>query len=93
LADPNSTASTFTRPGHIFPLRAQPGGVLKRVGHTEASVDLCILAGKQPCAAISEVVLDRGGMARRDDLLEMGRIWGIKVITISDLVKFRTQQT
>ncbi|KAJ3077121.1 hypothetical protein HDU98_008557 [Podochytrium sp. JEL0797] len=89
LANPTSVPSDFTRPGHVFPLRGNDLGVLARVGHTEASLDLCRLAGKQPCAAISEVVLDEGGMARRDDLLEMGKRWGLCVITIDALVKYR----
>jgi len=91
LADPTSKAEDFTRPGHIFPLRANENGVLARVGHTEASIDLCVLAGKQPCAGISEIVLDAGGMARRDDLLEMGKQWGLKVVTIDALVKYRLE--
>ncbi|KAJ3081777.1 hypothetical protein HDU99_004686 [Rhizoclosmatium hyalinum] len=91
LANPTSQPTDFTRPGHVFPLRAHENGVLSRVGHTEASLDLCRLAGKQPCAGISEVVLDEGGMARRDDLLEMGRKWGLCVVTIDALVKYRVE--
>ncbi|KAJ3011883.1 UNVERIFIED_CONTAM: hypothetical protein HDU68_001478 [Siphonaria sp. JEL0065] len=91
LANPTTSASDFSRPGHIFPLRAHENGVLSRVGHTEASIDLCVLAGKQPCAGISEIVLDQGGMARRDDLLEMGRRWGLCVVTIDALVKYRVE--
>ncbi|KAJ3211335.1 hypothetical protein HDU82_006105 [Entophlyctis luteolus] len=91
LSNPSSVATDFQRPGHVFPLRAVEGGVLSRVGHTEASLDLCVLAGKQPCAGISEVVLDEGGMARRDDLLEMGKRWGLCVITIDALVKYRVE--
>ncbi|KAI9337548.1 3,4-dihydroxy-2-butanone 4-phosphate synthase-domain-containing protein [Obelidium mucronatum] len=91
LANPNSKPEDFSRPGHIFPLRAHENGVLSRVGHTEASIDLCVLAGKQPCAGISEIVLDEGGMARRDDLLEMGKKWGLCVVTIDALVKYRVE--
>jgi 3,4-dihydroxy-2-butanone 4-phosphate synthase len=89
LANPNLKPTELNRPGHILPLRAQPGGVLTRVGHTEASVDLARLAGKAPAAAICEMVLDEGGMARRDDLLAFGRKFGLKVVTIEDLVKYR----
>ncbi|KAJ3105456.1 hypothetical protein HDU97_008072 [Phlyctochytrium planicorne] len=89
LADPKSVAADFNRPGHVLPLRAKEGGVLKRVGHTEASVDLCKLAGLNPAAAICEVVLDEGGMARRDELKVMAKKWNIKMITIADLVKYR----
>ncbi|KAJ3102648.1 hypothetical protein HDU96_009556 [Phlyctochytrium bullatum] len=91
LADPNAKPSDFNRPGHVFPLRAKEGGVLRRVGHTEASVDLCRLAGCQPVAAICEVVLDEGGMARRDELRVMAKKWGLKMITIADLVKYRVE--
>jgi 3,4-dihydroxy-2-butanone 4-phosphate synthase len=106
LADPaNATSIDFTRPGHVFPLRYVEGGVLKRVGHTvrsieiyekEASVDLCRLAGKYPCAVISEVVSvwngERGEMARRDELREMAREWGVKVVSIADLVLYVREQ-
>ena len=92
LANPTSQPADFNRPGHVFPLRYAPGGVLKRVGHTEASVDLCRLAGKQPVAAICEVALDNGEMARRDDLRVFAGKWGLKMITISDLVKYRQRE-
>ncbi|CAG8811053.1 29216_t:CDS:2, partial [Racocetra persica] len=67
LANPTITASDFNRPGHVFPLRYREGGVLKRIGHTEASVDLCKLSGLQPVGVICELVRDDGQMARRDD--------------------------
>ncbi|KAI8615255.1 DHBP synthase RibB-like alpha/beta domain-containing protein [Chytriomyces sp. MP71] len=89
LSNPATLPTDLQRPGHVFPLRAVEGGVLKRVGHTEASLDLCRLAGKQPCAGISEVVLDAGGMARRDDLLRMAKGWGMCVVTIDALVRYR----
>ncbi|KAJ3055058.1 hypothetical protein HK097_011621 [Rhizophlyctis rosea] len=92
LANSTSQPADFNRPGHVFPLRYARGGVLKRVGHTEASVDMCRLAGKQPVAAICEVALDNGKMARRDDLREFAKKWGLKMITISDLVKFRQRE-
>jgi 3,4-dihydroxy-2-butanone 4-phosphate synthase len=65
------------------------GGVLKRVGHTEASIDLCRLAGLTEVAAISEIVLDNGDMARRDDLISFSKTWNLKLITIADLVNYR----
>ncbi len=89
LANPNCVASDFNRPGHVFPLRAVEGGVLARVGHTEASIDLCRLAGLTQVAAISEICLDNGEMARRDDLVKFCKQWNLKLITISDLVKYR----
>ncbi|KAI8922961.1 DHBP synthase RibB-like alpha/beta domain-containing protein [Entophlyctis helioformis] len=89
MADPSSVPAAFSRPGHVFPLRAVPGGVLKRVGHTEASVDLCRLAGKRPVAAICEIVLDDGRMARRDDLRAFSNKFGLRMITIHDLVQYR----
>jgi 3,4-dihydroxy-2-butanone 4-phosphate synthase len=89
LADPNVKKGDFNMPGHVFPLRSVDGGVLERVGHTEASVDLCKLAGLQPVAAISEVMLDDGTMARRNDLMQFCRKFGLKLITINDLVKYR----
>ncbi|KAI8908022.1 DHBP synthase RibB-like alpha/beta domain-containing protein [Gorgonomyces haynaldii] len=91
LANNQSQPGDFSRPGHVFPLRAVPGGVLKRVGHTEASVDLCILAGKAPVAAICEIVLDDGRMARRDDLVLFARKHRLCLITIDDLVKYRLE--
>ncbi|TPX35697.1 3,4-dihydroxy-2-butanone-4-phosphate synthase [Synchytrium microbalum] len=92
LAHPTTTATDFRRPGHVFPLRYHEGGVLQRVGHTEASVDLCKLAGLAPVSAISELVLDDGRMMRRDDIRVFAKEWGIKVITISDLVKYRVRE-
>lgn len=89
LADPTSAPSLFTRPGHVFPLRARPRGVLERVGHTEASVDFCVLAGKRRVAAISEIVMDDGRMARRDDLVIFAKLHGLLICCISDLVKYR----
>jgi 3,4-dihydroxy-2-butanone 4-phosphate synthase len=89
MASSDSKASDFSRPGHVFPLRAVAGGVLKRVGHTEASLDLCKLAGKQPVAAICEIVLDDGRMARRDDLFKFAKLHNLVMISISDLVNYR----
>ncbi|KAJ3310287.1 hypothetical protein HDV04_005132 [Boothiomyces sp. JEL0838] len=89
LASPDCQPESFNRPGHVFPLRAVDGGVLKRVGHTEASIDLCRLSGKAPVAAISEICLDNGKMARRDDLIIFCKRWNLKLITINDLVNYR----
>ncbi|KAL5036925.1 hypothetical protein RTP6_004438 [Batrachochytrium dendrobatidis] len=89
MANPSASPFEFSRPGHVFPLRAVPEGVLKRVGHTEAAVDLCRLTKKQPVAAICEIVLDDGKMARRDDLRVFASRFSLKMITIKDLVEYR----
>ncbi|RHZ78206.1 hypothetical protein Glove_166g216 [Diversispora epigaea] len=90
LANPEiDNPDDFNRPGHIFPLRYTEGGVLKRVGHTEASVDLCKLAGLQPVGVICEVVKDDGLMARRDDCREFADEHGLKLISIEDIIKYR----
>lgn len=90
--DPNSTPDDVVTPGHIFPLRAQDGGVLTRPGHTEGSVDLAKLAGLRPGAVICEIMKDDGSMARRDDLLRFGKEHGLSVVTITDLISYRVQQ-
>ncbi|OOM74681.1 bifunctional 3,4-dihydroxy-2-butanone-4-phosphate synthase/GTP cyclohydrolase II [Clostridium sp. BL-8] len=82
----------FRRPGHVFPLVAKNGGVLERRGHTEASVDLAKLAGFKGAAAICEIINDDGTMARRDDLIKFAKEHNLKIITIEDLVKYRTQE-
>jgi len=87
--DPKAVAGDLARPGHVFPLRAQTGGVLRRAGHTEASVDLCRLAGLQPAAAICEIMNADGTMARMPQLKEFGRKHGLKLITIADLIAYR----
>ncbi len=89
LADPATSADDFARPGHIFPLRARPGGVLERVGQTEASVDLARLAGLEPAAAICEIMNADGTMARRPDLETVAATHGIGIVTIADLVAYR----
>ncbi|MBD5294562.1 MAG: bifunctional 3,4-dihydroxy-2-butanone-4-phosphate synthase/GTP cyclohydrolase II [Bacteroides sp.] len=91
LADPQSKPETFGRPGHINPLYAQRNGVLQRTGHTEAGVDLARLAGLQPVAALMEIMSDDGSMARLHELLERSREWGIKIISIADLVEYRNR--
>jgi len=89
LADPNVRPDEFTRPGHIFPLRAVAGGVLQRGGHTEASVDLARLAGCQPTGFLSEIVCRDGTMMRRPELEKMSKEFGIKMITIEELKRYR----
>lgn len=87
LADPASTAADFRRPGHIFPLRAVDNGVKERRGHTEAAIEFARLTGKREAVAICELVKeDDGLMMRRDECLEFGKRWGLKVCTIEDLV-------
>ena len=81
--------SDLRQPGHIFPLMAQPGGVLTRAGHTEAGCDLARLAGLEPAALIVEILNDDGGMARRDDLLKFARRHKLKIGTIADLIEYR----
>lgn len=86
---PDAKASDLRRPGHIFPLKATPGGVLKRVGHTEASVDLARLAGLRSQGVICEILKENGEMARRDDLFKFAQKHNLKFITIADLVSYR----
>ncbi len=90
LADPTCTAADLNRPGHIFPLRARPGGVLKRAGHTEAAVDLARLAGRRAAGALCEVVLDDGRMARGPDLRRFADRHGLHLVSIADLIRHRT---
>jgi 3,4-dihydroxy 2-butanone 4-phosphate synthase/GTP cyclohydrolase II len=90
LADARTTAGDLTRPGHVFPLRARPGGVLERPGHTEAAVDLARLAGLPPIGVLVEVVNDDGTMARLPDLLGFAARHGLAIISIADLIAYRT---
>ena len=92
LCDPNSTPQTFGRPGHINPLYAQEKGVLRRAGHTEAGVDLARLAGLYPAAALMEIMNEDGTMARLPQLMEVSKKFGIKIITIKDLIAYRLKQ-
>ncbi|MEV7971844.1 3,4-dihydroxy-2-butanone-4-phosphate synthase [Cellulomonas sp. NPDC089187] len=89
LAEPGSGAEDLIRPGHVLPLRAVPGGVLHRAGHTEAAVDLCRLAGLAPVAAIAELVHDDGTMMRLSDAEALAEQDGLVVLTISDLIAWR----
>ncbi|EIE26942.1 3,4-dihydroxy-2-butanone 4-phosphate synthase [Coccomyxa subellipsoidea C-169] len=92
LADPAASAADFRRPGHINPLRSQPGGVLTRPGHTEAAVDMCRLAGCQPAGALCEIVNpEDGSMSRTPELLEFAARHGLRCITIAELVRYRMQ--
>jgi 3,4-dihydroxy 2-butanone 4-phosphate synthase len=100
LADPEATAASFRRPGHVVPLVAREGLTRERRGHTEAALELCRLAGRGMAAVICEMVIDGevglegrpelvgGWLMRRDDCLEFGRRWGIRVCTIEDMVEF-----
>ena len=92
LADPASTPQTFGRPGHINPLYAQDNGVLRRSGHTEAAVDLCKLAGLYPVGALMEIMNEDGTMARMPQLIEKAKAWGLKIITIKDLIAYRLKK-
>jgi 3,4-dihydroxy 2-butanone 4-phosphate synthase / GTP cyclohydrolase II len=89
LADSNAAAADFARPGHIFPLRSRKGGVLVRAGHTEASVDLCRLAGLKPAGVLCEIMNDDGTMARRPELEAFAKRHNLKIGTIADLIRHR----
>ncbi len=90
-SNPNTLPSGITSPGHIFPIRAQAGGVLKRAGHTEGSIDLCALAGLNPAAVICEVMNEDGSMARVPELMSFAKKHGLKIGSIVDLIKHRLQ--
>ena len=92
LADPASVPQTFGRPGHINPLYAQDNGVLRRSGHTEAAVDLCKLSGLYPAGALMEIMNEDGTMARMPQLVERAKEWGMKIITIKDLIAYRLKK-
>ena len=89
FVDPSAVAADFHRPGHIFPLRYQTGGVIVRPGHTEAAVDLARLAGLYPAGVLSEIVNDDGTMAKGEELARFAKDHGIKMISIEDLVAYR----
>lgn len=92
LADPASTPQTFGRPGHINPLYAQDKGVLRRAGHTEACIDLAKLAGLYPAGALMEIMNEDGTMARLPELKKIAQEYGLKIISIRDLIAYRLQQ-
>src|SRR3954454_7391319 len=87
--DPESSPRDLVQPGHIFPLKAKPGGVLERTGQTEAAIDLARLAGLNPSGVICEIMNDDGTMARRNDLVDYCGRHGLKMVTIADLIKYR----
>lgn len=89
LADPAARPEDFARPGHVFPIVGREGGVLIRAGHTEASIDLAALAGLAPAGVLIEILNEDGTMARRDDLAQMASQYGMPMITIADLIRYR----
>jgi 3,4-dihydroxy 2-butanone 4-phosphate synthase/GTP cyclohydrolase II len=92
LSDSKSTKDTFNRPGHIFPLEAKQGGVLKRAGHTEAAVDLAKLAGLSPIGVICEIMNDDGTMSKVPELIEYSKKHNLKMISIEDLIAYRSKK-
>ncbi|MBN9482017.1 MAG: bifunctional 3,4-dihydroxy-2-butanone 4-phosphate synthase/GTP cyclohydrolase II [Bacteroidetes bacterium 43-93] len=92
LIDPNTVPEDLGRPGHIFPLRAKTGGVLRRSGHTEATVDLARLAGFEPAGVLVEIMNDDGTMARLPELLEIAKKFDLKIISIKDLIEYRLRK-
>ncbi len=86
IIDRNSKASDFARPGHIFPLRAFDEGVLRRAGHTEAAVDLCRLANLKPAGVLCEILHENGEMARVPDLIKIAEKFGLKILTVKDII-------
>jgi 3,4-dihydroxy 2-butanone 4-phosphate synthase/GTP cyclohydrolase II len=93
LADTSALPWDFRRPGHVFPLRARPGGVLERAGHTEAAVDLCRLAGLTPCGAICEVLCEDGTPARLPDLRVFARRHDLAIVSVDDLIAYRSDRS
>lgn len=91
LIDPTTKPEDLGRPGHIFPLRAKKGGVLRRAGHTEATIDLALLAGMEPAGVLVEIMNDDGTMARLPELMEIARQHDLKIISIKDLISYRLQ--
>lgn len=92
LIDPTIKPSDFGRPGHIFPLKSKPGGVLRRTGHTEATVDISVLAGFEPCGVLVEILNEDGTMARLPQLMEIAKRFDLKVISIEDLISYRLEK-
>ncbi len=89
LIDPTIKPSDFGRPGHIFPLKSKPGGVLRRTGHTEATVDISVLAGFEPCGVLVEILNEDGTMARLPQLVKIAEKFDLKIISIEDLISYR----
>lgn len=92
MIDPETSPSHFTRPGHVFPLRYQAGGVLRRAGHTEAAIDLALLAGLYPAGVLAEIVTDDGEIARLSDLERFAKQHDLLMISIADLIAYRRQK-
>ena len=92
LSDPGSRPEQLVQPGHVFPLRARPGGVLERAGHTEAAVDLAILAGQHPSGVLCELVNDDGTVQRMPELLEFRKRFGLRMISIAQLIEYRSRR-
>ncbi len=92
LINPESKSSDFGKPGHIFPLRAKKGGVLRRVGHTEAAIDLSRLSGFEPAGVLVEIMNDDGTMARLPQLIEVAKKFEFKIISIKDLIEYRIKR-
>ncbi len=92
LAEPRSRSRDLARPGHVFPLRAVPGGVLRRAGHTEAVPDLCTLAGLRPVGALCEILTDDGHMMRLPELQRFARVHGLGILAIRDLIEYRRRR-
>ncbi|MCH1639508.1 bifunctional 3,4-dihydroxy-2-butanone-4-phosphate synthase/GTP cyclohydrolase II [Paenibacillus timonensis] len=92
IMDPNTKASDFRRPGHMFPLIAKKGGVLRRAGHTEAAVDLARMCGAYPAGVICEVIKEDGTMARLPDLVEIAKTYDLKLISVKDLIHYRNEK-
>ncbi len=91
LIDPAAQATDFIQPGHLFPLRYHMGGVLVRPGHTEAIIDLCRLAGLYPAGVVCEIMKDDGSMARLPDLIPMAKRHTLNILSIADLIEYRSQ--
>src|SRR5580692_2282733 len=87
--DPDTKAEDLGRPGHIFPLIAKDGGVLRRAGHTEAAIDLPVMAGFEPAGVICEIIKEDGEMARLPELLQIAKELDLKIISIKDLIEYR----
>lgn len=92
LVDPSTRAEDLSRPGHVFPLRATPGGVLRRAGHTEAAVDLVTLAGRRPAGVLCEIMNEDGTMARLPQLQAFARLHGLPIISVQDLIRYRVRR-
>src|ERR1700761_1639096 len=89
LINPTTLPADLGRPGHIFPLIAKDGGVLRRAGHTEAAIDMAVLAGLEPAGVICEIMTEDGEMARLPELLQMAKEFDLKIVSIKDLIEYR----